>query len=118
MIGKKKTKDTPQENYLDRIPVKNIEWEKDEKDHVYLLKEKSKKKLMKKLIDLFGKSQFFRIHLDELGTSTWMLIDGKRSIYDISNSLKEQFGEKIEPAEQRVAAFIAMLKKNGFITFN
>ena len=118
MLGKKKTNDTPQENYLDRIPVQNIDWEKDEKDHIFLLKEKSKKKLMKKLIGLFGKSQFFRIHLDELGTATWLLIDGKRSIHEISNVLKEQFGEKIDPAEQRVAAFIAMLKKSDFITFS
>lgn len=117
MFGKKKTKDTSPENYLDRIPVKNIEWEKDEKDHIFLLKEKSKTKLMKKLIGLFGKSQFFRIHLDELGTATWLLIDGKRSIYVISNALKEQFAEKIDPAEQRVAAFMVMLKKSDFINF-
>ncbi len=117
MFGKKKNNDTPQENYLDKVPVKNIEWEKDDREHVYLLKEKSKKKVMKKLIGMFGKSQFFRIHLDELGTATWMFIDGARSIYEISNLLKEAFAEKIEPAEQRVAAFIAMLKKNDFITF-
>ncbi len=115
MSGKKVKKNESQENYLDKVPVKNIEWEQDETDKVYLLKEKSKTKLMKKLIDLFKKSQFFRIHLDELGTATWLLIDGNRTIYDISNQLKETFAEKIEPAEQRVAAFIAMLKKNGFI---
>lgn len=112
-MTQKKTK----ENYLDRIPVKNIDWEKDEQGKVYLVKEKTRNKLLKKIIDLFDRRQFFYIHLDDLGTAAWLLCDGRRSIFEISRQMQTEKGETFNQAEIRVAQFFAMLNKNKFITF-
>ena len=48
----------------------------------------------------------YRIRLDELGTFVWKACDGHTSVQDIARSMREQFGPSVEPAEQRVAAFI------------
>lgn len=106
-----------EDNFLDYVPVRKVEWEREENGKVYLIKEKSKNKLMKKIIDLFNKSQFFNIHLDKLGTSAWLLIDGKRSVYEINEKMKEEFGEDLYQAEQRLCLFFTLLKKNKFVDF-
>jgi hypothetical protein len=108
----------PADNFLDYIPVRKIEWQQDENGRVYLIKEKTRNKLLKKIIDFFNKSQFFRIHLDRIGSSAWLLIDGKRSIYDIHREMKAEFGEEFHQSEQRLCFFFAMLKKNKFLDFN
>jgi len=113
----KKSEIKYKENFLEYIPVRNIEWDKNEKERVYLIKEKSKKKFMKKMIWFFNKSQVFKIHLDELGTSSWLLIDGKRTIYEIIQEMKKNYEGKLDQAEQRVSNFFILLRKNKFVEF-
>ncbi len=105
------------ENFFEFIPVRNIEWDKDEKERVYLIKEKSKKKFMKKIIWFFNKSQVFKIHLDKLGTSVWLLIDGKRNVYEIIQEMEKNHKDNLDQAEQRVSNFFILLKKNKFVDF-
>ena len=104
-----------EKNFLDYIPVKNIDWKQDEEGTVYLIKERTKNKLLKKLIDWFKRDQYFYIHLDHLGTAAWLAIDGKRTVARISQLMKERFGEDLEQAEQRVSHFMGMMKRNDFI---
>lgn len=102
--------------YSDQKPEKNIEWETGEDGKIYLLKEKSRYRFMKKIIDLFGKNQFFRIHLDEAGTLVWKNINGRNSIKEIGKIVrKEKGGESFLQAEKRVEHFIALMLKNKFI---
>ncbi len=112
------TKTGTVDNFLDYIPVRKIEWQQDEKGRVYLIKEKTRNKLLKKIIDFFGKSRFFRIHLDRIGSCAWLLTDGKRSIYDIHREMKAEFGEELHQSEQRLCFFFAMLQKNKFLDFD
>jgi len=103
------------DNFLDYVPVQNCPWGTDEKGKVYLIKEKSKNKLLKKIISVLGRKQDFHIHLDELGTAAWLEADGKKTILEIGTALKPVFGEKIAPAEQRLARFFAMLARDLFV---
>ena len=77
------------DNILDYVPVQNCPWDKDEKGKVYLIKEKTKSKLLKKIIGWLGRSQDFHIHLDELGTAAWLQADGQRTILEISAILRQ-----------------------------
>jgi hypothetical protein len=105
----------PSDNFLELIPERAIEWALDEKGRVYLIKEKSKNRIIRRLIDWFGRSRFFHIHLDEIGSEAWRLADGNLRLLEISRRLREKLGARIEPAEERVARFFAVLKKNGFV---
>ncbi len=55
----------------------------------------------------------FTLRLDELGTATWRLIDGQRTVGDIRVALQQQFPQHQELA-QRLGAFVGMLVSRGF----
>ncbi|MCP4221277.1 MAG: PqqD family protein, partial [bacterium] len=93
-------------NFLDFIPSRSIDWAQDEAGKVYLIKEKTKNKVLKKIISWVNKNQNFHIHLDDLGTSAWLAIDGKRSVNDICGMMKEKFGEKLVQPEKRLSFFL------------
>lgn len=104
--------------FSELVPARNIKWETGEDGRIFLLKEKSGNKLMKRLIGRFGKSQFFRIHLDEIGSMVWDKIDGKNTVREIGEYLREEKGEAVVPqAVARVETFIAIMLKNRFIKF-
>ena len=116
MSKKNKTDQSqPQKNFLDYIPVQKIPWDTDDKGKVYLIKEKTKQKWLKKVIDWVGKNQNFHIHLDETGSFVWRAIDGKTTVHQIVLRLKEHFGENFKQPEQRVSFFLGMMKKNKFV---
>ena len=100
---------------LDRVPIQNCLWERDKDGRVFLIKEKTKNKLLKKVIGGLGRSQDFHIHLDDLGSAAWLETDGQRTILQIGAILKQAFAAKIEPAEPRLAQFFALLARDGFV---
>jgi hypothetical protein len=106
-----------QKNFLDFIPVQNIDWKQDEAGKVYLISERTRNRMIKKLIEWFHRDQFFYIHLDDHGTAAWLAIDGKRTVSEVIAIMKAQFGENLEQADQRVSHFLGMLKRNDFIFF-
>ena len=103
------------DNILERVPVQNCPWGKDSKGMVYLIKEKTKNRLLKKIIGGLGRSQEFHIHLDELGSAAWLAADGSRTVLAIAVALKEKKPAGIEQAEPRLAKFFAMLARDGFV---
>ncbi|MGE5678005.1 MAG: PqqD family protein [Pseudomonadota bacterium] len=57
------------------------------------------------------------IELDELGSATWQLIDGKNTVYDIAQMLVGKFGEKCQPVNERLIMYLRYLNKKGWIRF-
>ncbi len=107
-----------QENYLERIPVKNekLDWKADENGIVTLSKEN--KGAFNRLAQLLlKKPKISYIHLDELGSCVWPLIDGERDIISLGVYVKEKFGDKAEPLYERLAKYFKVLESYGFITF-
>jgi hypothetical protein len=103
------------DNILEYVPVQNCPWEKDDKGGVCLIREKTRSRLLKKIISWLGRSQEFHIHLDELGSAAWLAADGRRDILEIGAELKGEFAAKIEPAEPRLAKFFVLLARDGFV---
>ena len=109
---KKKFKNT---NFLEFIPKKNIEWEEDASGTITLLKEKTSKVFLKKIISFMKRDQFIKIRLDSNGSRVWKFIDGKRRISEICSELRAE-GE-FPSAEERVSYFIGLMKKSKFVKF-
>lgn len=57
-----------------------------------------------------------KIDLDEIGSFIWLQIDGKKNIGELIEIAKNEFGEKIEPAVERVELFINQMHKNKFVS--
>lgn len=113
-----KRKDVISANYLDYIPKysETIEYTIDQDGKVTILVENKgvanriAQKLMKK-------PKVSNIHLDDMGNFIWPLIDGCRSIYDISKEVHEHFGEKAEPLYNRLATYFRNLESYNFVEF-
>lgn len=103
-------------NYLDMTPVHLVRFD-EEGGKVVLFEPKFKRAWLKKLVSPLKKSEFIKVKLDEFGSDTWRLIDGKRNVREISTELIKIFGDQIEPAELRVTKFLTSLMHNDYITF-
>ena len=105
-------------NFLDFVPRPAIQFETGPDGRVFLLKEKTRLRWLKQVIQRLGKSQHMRIHLDEFGSAAWLEADGRRTVGEIVARLRPHFGEAIEPAETRVSQFFVLLSHNGFVALD
>ena len=106
-------------NALDLIPVRQHPFDKDkDKDNrVTVRVPKFRNKTMARLFLPRRKPPFFSIHLDELGSAVWLSIDGEKNVQEICDELSERLGEKIEPVEERIPAFISKLYQERYVLF-
>ena len=114
----KKSNPTQSENYLERIPVHNpvYRWTKDDEGKVTL--EIDNKGVFNCIAQkLFKKPPVTYIHLDEMGSFVWPLIDGKRDIASLAEDVDSHFGEAAHPLYERLAKFFQILASYGFINF-
>ncbi len=117
-MGKKKTLKIEQ-NFLEYKPNRNpsIGWSADENGVVTL--EIENKGLMNRIAQkLFKKPKISFVHLDEMGSFVWPLIDGEIDILRIGELVKEHFGEKAEPLYERLAKYFKILESYGFVKFD
>jgi hypothetical protein len=105
-------------NFLELTPISNVQYEKITEESGFLQIPRFKSKLAQKFLLPKFQNKYIKANLDEFGSSTFKLIDGKRNIYEISNILREQHGEKIEPVYERVTKFFGYLYQYGLVTFN
>ncbi len=112
----KQKKQVISENYLERKPVRaDLTWSKDEKGVVTL--EQENKGVMNRIAQkLFGKPEITYVHLDEMGSFIWPLLDGKTTILDLGKRVEEAFGEKANPLYERLVKYLQILESYGFIS--
>lgn len=112
-------KNVESENYLDRKPVRNemYEWKTDENGVVTL--EIENKGLFNKIAHaVFKKPKISYVHLDEMGSFIWPILDGKKSILELGEAVEEKFGEAANPLYERLAKYMQILDSYGFIKWN
>ena len=63
------------------------------------------------------KNPNFKVNLDEIGSYLWVLVDGEKTVDQIAQLFKKQFGDRVEPLYDRLSMFLMNLEKNGFIKF-
>ncbi|MBQ9947142.1 MAG: PqqD family protein [Oscillospiraceae bacterium] len=111
-----KNKKTTEENYLEKIPVhpEGLQWSADEKGIVTL--DIENKGWMNRIFQkFFKKPRFTHIHLDEIGSFVWPLIDGEKRIMDMGEPMEQHFGERAHPTFERLAKFFQILDSYGFV---
>jgi hypothetical protein len=111
----KKTK-KKEDNFLLYIPQKkHVNWE-EKKGKVYLIFQHNKpaEKFLRWLVK---KPYISDLELDALSSSTWKIIDGKKSVYEIGECLLKQHGNDCQPINERLIMFLRYLNKKGWISF-
>ncbi len=103
-------------NFLDKIPTRNpdIGYTVDEKGVITL--EIENKGLFNRIAQkIFKKPKISYIHLDEMGSFVWPIINGEKSISEIGEAVDENFGEKAHPLYERLAKYFQILESYGFV---
>ena len=111
-----RNKKITQENYLERIPKRSgkINWSADDNGIVTL--EIENKGVFNTIAQkLLKKPKISYIHLDEIGSFVWPLIDGKKNIIELGEAVEAEFGEKAHPLYERLAKYFQILDSYGFV---
>ena len=103
------------ENFLEKKPQRNpdINWK--EKDGQITLEIENKGLFNRLAQKLLKKPKISYIHLDEMGSFIWPLIDGETDIIALGERVKEHFGDKAEPLYERLSKYIKILESYGFV---
>lgn len=115
-IKSMKRENNNKENYLERHPMRreDIFWSVDEKGMVTLDIE-NKGVFNRVAQKVLKKPKVSHIHLDEMGSFVWTLLDGEKDIVALGLVVKENFGDKAEPLYERLAKYFQILDSYSFI---
>ena len=64
---------------------------------------------------LLNKPRFSQVHLEEFGSFVWPLLDGKNTVEQIGQKVKERFEEKAEPLYPRLTVYLKTLMNYNFV---
>lgn len=103
------------ENYLDKKPMLNSNIGYKIKDGIVILEIENKGITNRIFQKLFNKPKISYIHLDELGSFSIMVADGKKSIFEIGKEVYEKFGDKADPLYERLSKFFQIMDSYSFI---
>lgn len=112
----KKNNNVISENYLERKPARpeGISWSVDENGIVTLDIENTGafNRIAQKLLK---KPKVTHIHLDEIGSFVWPLLDGEKNIIELGKEVEKHFGEKANPLYERLAKYFQILDSYHFV---
>lgn len=67
---------------------------------------------------LSSKASSKRVRLDEVGSLAWTLLDGRRTVGEVAAELRERFGDRVEPAEERFGVLLRSLHRGGLVGYS
>ena len=105
----KKRKNVISENYLEKIPKRpdNLKWSVEDGKVTLHLENKGVFNKMAQI--LLKKPKVSHIHLDEIGSFVWPLLDGEKNIIELGKDVETHFGEKANPLYERLAKYFQIL---------
>lgn len=106
-------------NYLDLIPqrAETLRWHTDEATGLITLEVENTGVFHTIAQKVFHKPRTTQVHLDETGSYLWPLIDGRKTVAQLADCMKQQFGEKAEPLYPRIIKYFQIVESYHFIKF-
>jgi len=117
MFKRRKQKELESINLLALKPVRLAEWD-DKGDRVVVVRPRPVGPVPRVLLDRF----FYllaakRLRLDQMGSASWLLLDGERSVAQVAELLRERFGEAVEPVEERLGHLVRVFRREGLVAY-
>jgi hypothetical protein len=104
-------------NFLELIPVRMRLHEVNADGKVSLIVPKFKNEKFARWFVPRRKSINFKIHLDEVGSSVWMEIDGRKTVGEICDLLDEKYKDRLSAANKNTMKFLSLLYNQRYISF-
>lgn len=113
-MRKKKQK----QNYLDLVPRRaaNLNWKKEE-DGIIILEVENTGVFNRIAQKLFKRPKYTKVHMEKYGSFLWPLIDGERTVMELADLQKSEFGDEVEPLYPRVVKYMQIMESYHFISF-
>lgn len=110
-------KNKKSENYLDKIPAhrEGISWSAD--NGIVTLEIENKGVFNTIAQKLFKKPRISYIHLDEMGSFIWPIIDGEQTVFELGKKVGEHFGDSANPLYERLVKYFQILDSYNFVYF-
>ena len=96
-------------------PLRGGEWEENE-GRITLLVPRYGRSSFSVWLERQLRTQPSKVHLDDVGTFVWRKCDGETRVAEIAEGLRDEFGERIEPAEDRLVQFLTNLVRGRFVS--
>ncbi len=103
------------QQWHDVVPMHDMKWEDGPEERAVLLVPRFRKGPLARWLQPRLKRPHIRVKLDEIGSFAWHRMDGKTRFTEIVNAMREHFGERVEPAEQRLQQFLILLYRDKFV---
>ncbi len=117
MLDRRKSKELENVNLLGIKPVRLAEWE-GRGERVVVIRPKPTGDGPQALLDrFFYRLSARRLRLDEIGSAGWRLIDGERTVSEICEELRREFGERVEPAEERFGHLVRVFRREDLVAY-
>lgn len=105
------------ENYLDYVPVISGKHSWEVRDGVVTVHMVHRGVFPWIAQTFFSRPRVSHIRLDAYGSYIFQRIDGTRSVGELAELMREQFGREAEPLYERLVKYMQILKNNGFIDY-
>jgi hypothetical protein len=105
-------------NLLHMIPVREVEWEEDDTGVVTLVRRRPRvggPRSMGRWVSFMLAPP--RIRLDEVGSFAWLRMSGSIDVGDLAALVREEFGDRVEPVNQRLGHLVRLLKRERFVSY-
>lgn len=106
------------DNYLERKPKRREDLAWSNTDGNVTLEIENKGIFNRVAQFIFRKPKISYVHLDEMGSFLWPLLDGTKTIIDLGVDVEKEFGDKAQPLYPRLAKFFQILESYKFINWN
>ena len=98
-------------------PRRRLEWHEQD-GRCVLLRPRLGSSRVARWVAGLGGDAYYRIRLDEVGTLVWKACDGYTSLADIVGRMRERFGDRVQPADQRLSRFVRTMLKGRMIAIS
>jgi hypothetical protein len=65
----------------------------------------------------FHKMSAHRIRLDDVGSFAWVHFDGERTVGEVGELMRGEFGDRVDPVEERLGRLVWVMRKEGFLAY-
>ena len=103
-------------NLLELMPIRKAGWS-EKAGRVVVEVPTPRRPWRAPLAWLSSKTSSKRVRLDEVGSLAWTLLDGRRTVGSVAGVLRERFGDRVEPAEERLGVLLRSLHRGGLIGY-
>jgi len=114
---KSREKDLEGVNLLGLAPRRIAEWEEADEQIILIRPPPGTDGLQGVMDRFFHKMSASRIRLDEVGGFAWVHFDGDRTVAQVGELMRREFGERVEPVEERLGHLVWVMRKEGFLAY-